>query len=75
MTTSPPRYGRGIVMPKASEGVGLGRLPDIEELTPFEKIIIRIPVLQYLYLIPLLIYNLGLGLLEEKRFRDRYKMW
>ena len=45
------------------------------ELTAFEETIIRIPVLRYLYLIPLFLYNLGLGILDEIRFRVRYGMW
>lgn len=44
--------------------------PDLG-LTDFEKVVLRIPVIRYLYLIPLFLYNLGLGMLEETRNKVR----
>lgn len=44
--------------------------PD-EGLTDLEKTIIHIPVIRYLYLIPLGIYYVGQGILEEAKYRLR----
>jgi hypothetical protein len=53
------------------EDPALSRVDLGSGLTELEKAILRIPVIRYLYLIPLFLYNHGLGILEEAKYRVR----